>query len=185
MELAAAALGTLVALALATFYFLYAAWLSPAATRRRLEKAGFDGPAPSFPLGNLREIASTLAANSSSTTSSAPAVSGVVSSDIHSAVFPYFSRWRAAFGKVFVYWLGTEPFVYVADPEFLKRATGGAMGRLWGKPDVFRRDRMPMFGRGLVMAEGDEWARHRHIIAPAFSATNLNVRRILQYTLHS
>jgi hypothetical protein len=184
MELAAAALaastgavaaGTLVALALATFYFLYAAWLSPAATRRRLQKAGFGGPAPSFPLGNLPEIAATLAANSSSSTSTAPA-SGVVSSDIHGAVFPYFARWRGAFGKVFVYWLGTEPFVYVADPEFLKRATGGAMGRLWGKPDVFRRDRMPMFGRGLVMAEGDEWARHRHIIAPAFSATNLNVR---------
>ncbi|XP_051191633.1 cytochrome P450 714C3 [Lolium perenne] len=183
MALAAAALatstgavaaGTLAALALATFYFVYAAWLSPAATRRRLQKAGFDGPAPSFPLGNLPEIASTLAANTSSATPSAPAVSGVVSSDIHSAVFPYFARWRAAFGKVFVYWLGTEPFVYVADPEFLKRATGGAMGRLWGKPDVFRRDRMPMFGRGLVMAEGDEWARHRHIIAPAFSATNLN-----------
>jgi cytochrome P450 len=183
MELAAAALatstgavaaGTLVALAVATFYFLYAAWISPAATRRRLRKAGFGGPAPSFPLGNLPEIAATLAANSSSA-SSAPA-SGVVSSDIHGAVFPYFARWRGAFGKVFVYWLGTEPFVYVADPEFLKRATGGAMGRLWGKPDVFRRDRMPMFGRGLVMAEGDEWARHRHIIAPAFSATNLNVR---------
>ncbi|KAM0931594.1 hypothetical protein ACQ4PT_000205 [Festuca glaucescens] len=183
MELGAAALatstgtvaaGTLVALALATFYFVYAAWLSPAATRRRLQKAGFSGPAPSFPLGNLPEIAAALAANCGSTSSEPPAASGVVSSDIHGAVFPYFARWRAAFGKVFVYWLGTEPFVYVADPEFLKRATGGAMGRLWGKPDVFRRDRMPMFGRGLVMAEGDEWARHRHIIAPAFSATNLN-----------
>ncbi|EEC69757.1 hypothetical protein OsI_00003 [Oryza sativa Indica Group] len=33
---------------------------------------------------------------------------------------------------------------------------------------------MPMFGRGRVMAEGDEWARHRCIVAPAFSATNLN-----------
>uniref|UniRef100_A0ACD5ZBL9 Uncharacterized protein n=1 Tax=Avena sativa TaxID=4498 RepID=A0ACD5ZBL9_AVESA len=177
MELAVAAFstlhgtmaaGTLAALALATSYFLYAACLSPAATRRRLRKAGFGGPAPSFPLGNLSEIAASC-----STSSSAPA-SGVVSSDIHGAVFPYFARWRAAFGNVFVYWLGTEPFVYVADPEFLKRATAGAMGRLWGKPDVFRRDRMPMFGRGLVMAEGDEWARHRHVIAPAFSATNLN-----------
>ncbi|TVU27640.1 hypothetical protein EJB05_19135, partial [Eragrostis curvula] len=94
--------------------------------------------------------------------------------DIHGSVFPYFARWRQAFGKVFLYWLGTEPFLYVADPEFLKSATAGALGKSWGKPDVFRRDRMPMFGRGLVMAEGDVWACHRNIIAPAFSATNLN-----------
>lgn len=168
METAAAlaTCGTLLALLLSTF-FLYAAWLSPAATRRRLRKAGFQGPAPSFPLGNLPEITATLSQRKP------PAAAGV-SSDIHGAVFPYFARWREAFGKVFVYWLGTEPFLYVADPEFLKSATGGALGSLWGKPDVFRRDRMPMFGRGLVMAEGEEWARHRHIIAPAFSATNLN-----------
>ena len=177
MELAAAllvtthgALAAAVVLALATFlYFLYAAWLAPSATRRRLRGSGFGGPAPSFPLGNLPEIAASLAESNGTL----PAGAGVTS-DIHGAVFPYFARWRAAFGKVFVYWLGAEPFLYVADPEFLKSATAGAMGRLWGKPDVFRRDRMPMFGRGLVMAEGDDWARHRHIIAPAFSATNLN-----------
>uniref|UniRef100_A0A453Q4Q8 Cytochrome P450 n=1 Tax=Aegilops tauschii subsp. strangulata TaxID=200361 RepID=A0A453Q4Q8_AEGTS len=166
------ALAAAVVLALATFlYFLYAAWLAPSATRRRLRGSGFGGPAPSFPLGNLPEIAASLAESNGTL----PAGAGVTS-DIHGAVFPYFARWRAAFDKVFVYWLGAEPFLYVADPEFLKSATAGAMGRLWGKPDVFRRDRMPMFGRGLVMAEGDDWARHRHIIAPAFSATNLNVR---------
>ncbi|EEE56776.1 hypothetical protein OsJ_06349 [Oryza sativa Japonica Group] len=32
----------------------------------------------------------------------------------------------------------------------------------------------PASGPGRIMAEGDEWARHRCIIAPAFSATNLN-----------
>uniref|UniRef100_A0A0D9VMW3 Cytochrome P450 n=1 Tax=Leersia perrieri TaxID=77586 RepID=A0A0D9VMW3_9ORYZ len=164
------AVAALVAVAsLLAVFLLYPLYLSPAAAARRLRNAGFSGPAPSFPLGNLREIASSLAvANKPTTRSSAGGGS------IHAAVFPYFARWRGAFGKVFVYWLGTEPFLYVADPEFLKAATAGALGKLWGKPDVFRRDRMPMFGRGLVMAEGDEWARHRHIIAPAFSATNLN-----------
>ncbi|XP_062217865.1 cytokinin hydroxylase-like [Phragmites australis] len=159
--------GAMAVLAVLLCSFIYAAWLSPAATRRRLRSAGFDGPRPSFPLGNLVEITATK-----NRTAAAPGPG--VSSDIHGGVFPYFARWRGAFGKVFVYWLGTEPFLYVADPEFLKYATAGALGKHWGKPDVFRRDRMPMFGRGLVMAEGDEWARHRHIITPAFSATNLN-----------
>ncbi|KAJ1281698.1 hypothetical protein BS78_04G325900 [Paspalum vaginatum] len=172
-RLACAAAAVLAALALCCF--IYAAWLSPAAARRRLRRAGFDGPRPSFPFGNLPEI--TAMSSSSKTpppSSSSSSASTVVCSDIHAAVFPYFARWRQAFGKVFVYWLGTQPFLYVADPEFLKAATAGAKGKRWGKPDVFRRDRMPMFGRGLVMAEGHEWARHRNIIAPAFSATNLN-----------
>jgi len=78
-------------------------------------------------------------------------------------------------GKIFIYWLGTEPFLYVADPEFLKQATSGALGKKWGKPNVFKHDRKPMFGNGLVMIEGEDWFHHRHIIAPAFSMTNLNV----------
>lgn len=151
--------------------FIYAAWLAPAAARRRLRGAGFDGPRPSFPFGNLPEITASLQAQAQANNNKS---SAVASGDIHAAVFPYFARWRESFGKVFVYWLGTEPFLYVAHPEFLKAATAGALGKRWGKPDVFRRDRMPMFGRGLVMAEGEEWTRHRHIIAPAFSATNLN-----------
>ncbi|RRT59166.1 hypothetical protein B296_00039686 [Ensete ventricosum] len=76
-------------------------------------------------------------------------------------------------GKVFVYWLGTEPFLYVADPEFLERVTSSAIDKKWGKPDVFERDRKPMFGKGLSMVDGDEWTHRRHIITPAFSMTNL------------
>ncbi|CAN6252746.1 unnamed protein product [Urochloa humidicola] len=170
--------GAVAALTILLCGFIYAAWLSPTATRRRLRHAGFDGPRPSFPFGNLPEITATLKATSGSR-SALPLVPEITVSSsnkgdtVHAAVFPYFARWRQGFGKVFVYWLGTEPFLYVADPGFLKSATAGALGKRWGKPDVFRRDRMPMFGRGLVMAEGDEWARHRNIIAPAFSATNL------------
>ncbi|CAL5056559.1 unnamed protein product [Urochloa decumbens] len=169
--------GAVAALAVLLCGFIYAAWLSPAATRRRLRHAGFDGPRPSFPFGNLPEITATLKATATTKNRGAlpppPPSSSSDEDGTHAAVFPYFARWRQSFGKVFVYWLGTEPFLYVADPGFLKSATAGALGKRWGKPDVFRRDRMPMFGRGLVMAEGDEWARHRNIIAPAFSATNL------------
>lgn len=78
-------------------------------------------------------------------------------------------------GKVFVYWLGTEPFLYVAEPEFLKQIVSGVLSKSWGKPSVFRQDRRPMFGNGLVMVDGDYWQHHRHIITPAFSPANLNV----------
>ncbi|MED6143436.1 hypothetical protein PIB30_006010 [Stylosanthes scabra] len=47
------------------------------------------------------------------------------------------------------------------------------MAKRWGKPSVFRNDRDPMFGSGLVMVEGNDWVRHRHIVAPAFNPINL------------
>lgn len=83
-------------------------------------------------------------------------------------------------GKVFIYWLGTEPFVYIADPEFIKKMSAGVMGKSWGKPTVFKRDRKAMFGNGLVMVEGDEWVRHRHLITPAFTQANVKVYIFLQ-----
>ena len=76
---------------------------------------------------------------------------------------------------MFLYWLGTEPFLYIADPEFLKKLNTKVLAKTWGKPSVFRNDRFPMFGKGLVMAEGSEWVHHRHLIAPAFSNINLKV----------
>lgn len=78
-------------------------------------------------------------------------------------------------GKVFVYWLGTEPFLYIADPVFLKKLSSEVSAKKWGKPSVFKRDRAPMFGNGIVMSEGDEWALHRQVITPAFNPANLKV----------
>ena len=77
---------------------------------------------------------------------------------------------------MFIYWLGTEPFLYIAEPEFLKKMSSGVLGKSWGKPNVFKHDRKPMFGSsGLVMVEGDDWVRHRHVITPALSPANLKV----------
>lgn len=88
-------------------------------------------------------------------------------------------------GKVFVYWLGTEPFLCIADPEFLKNMSSGVMGKNWGKPTVFKKDREPMFGNGLVMAEGEDWVRHRHVITPAFSPSNLKVHTYLLIIIYT
>nr|POF07576.1 cytochrome p450 [Quercus suber] len=53
--------------------------------------------------------------------------------------------------------------------------SGSVMAKSWGKPTVFKNDRDPMFGNGLVMVEGDEWVRQRHVITPAFNPINLKV----------
>ncbi|KAA8533721.1 hypothetical protein F0562_031238 [Nyssa sinensis] len=164
------------ALSLAIVFFLffmlwrllYSCWILPYRGYQKLRRNGFGGPTPSFPLGNISDMRKKLVINGDSDFGSSK-----VTHDIHSTVFPYFSRWQKSHGKVFIYWLGTEPFLYIADPEFLRQMSAGVMGKSWGKPNVFKHDREPMFGNGLVMVEGNEWVRHRHVITPAFLPANL------------
>ncbi|WJX14516.1 unspecific monooxygenase [Trifolium repens] len=144
-------------------------WILPIQVQKKLKRNGFGGPTPSFPLGNIKEMKRKNSNIQSLVASSNP------TNDIHSQVFPYFSSWTKSHGKVFVYWLGTEPFLYIADAEFLKKMSTEVMAKKWGKPSVFRNDRDPMFGSGLVMVEGNDWVRHRHIVAPAFNPLNLKV----------
>ncbi|XP_021826887.1 cytochrome P450 714C2-like [Prunus avium] len=151
---------------------IYSFWVSPVLAYRKLKKYGLNGPSPSFPLGNLTEMKKKINVKSSSSSFGQPN-SNIITHDIHSTLFPYFARWQSSHGKMFVYWLGTEPFLYIADPELLKKLSAEVTAKNWGKPAVFRRDRAAMFGNGLVMSEGDDWVRHRHVITPAFNPTNL------------
>ncbi|KAE8658558.1 subtilase family protein [Hibiscus syriacus] len=159
------------AMAACLLYFflrlLFSWWVLPIRAYLRIKKNGFGGPTPSFPLGNITEMKNSKNVNDSSLGFSS------ISHDIHSSAFPYFAKWQKTHGKVFIYWLGTEPFLYIAEPEFLKKISSGVVGKSWGKPLVFKLDRKPMFRSGLLMVEGDDWVRHRHVITPAFSPSNL------------
>lgn len=143
-------------------------WIFPIQIHKKLKRNGFGGPTPSFPFGNIEEMKRKNSIKSCVASSN-------LTNDIHSQVFPYFSSWQKSYGKVFIYWLGTEPFLYIANAEFLKKMSTEVMAKRWGKPSVFRNDRDPMFGSGLVMVEGNDWVRHRHIVAPAFNPLNLKV----------
>ncbi|KAJ0261743.1 Cytochrome P450 [Hirschfeldia incana] len=145
-------------------------WILPVRTQMKLRENGFAGPPPSFPLGNLSDMKKL---NTAMVMVEKSKSSNLINHNIHSTALPHFALWQQQYGKVFVYWLGIEPFVYVADPEFLSIMSKGVLGKSWGKPNVFKKDREPMFGTGLVMVEGDDWTRHRHIITPAFAPINL------------
>ncbi|KAI3901325.1 hypothetical protein MKW92_024640 [Papaver armeniacum] len=147
---------------------IYSCWISPVLAHRKLKRNGFTGPPPCFPLGNISDMRKKVAHKKSKVLPSYNHrdQSLEITHDIHPIVFPYFSRWSRLYG--------TEPFVYVSDPEFIKQMSSGVMGKSWGKPRVFKEDRKPMFGNhGLLMVEGQDWVHHRHIITPAFSSSNL------------
>ncbi|XP_051121654.1 cytochrome P450 709B3-like [Andrographis paniculata] len=151
-------------------------WISPWMLYRKLRANGFSGPNPSFPLGNLNQIKYQ---KSDTDISSSSSVLTGISNDLHSTLFPYFASWQKSYGKIFVFWVGTAPFLYGADPEFLKQMSGDIKGKEWGKADIFKRDRMAIFAKSLVANEGDEWARRKHFITPAFSTTSLKATAAL------
>ncbi|GKE90734.1 hypothetical protein Tco_1571829, partial [Tanacetum coccineum] len=68
---------------------LYSCWVLPIRAYRKLAINGFNGPPPSFPLGNTIEMKKTNTSSSSS--------SLTVSNDIHSRVFPYFAQWQKSY----------------------------------------------------------------------------------------
>lgn len=85
---------------------LYSCWVLPIRAYRKLAINGFNGPPPSFPLGNTIEMKKTKTTESSSSSSSL-----TVSNDIHSLVFPYFAQWQKSYGKYM--YIATRPSCYV------------------------------------------------------------------------
>ncbi|KAK8486629.1 hypothetical protein V6N12_033681 [Hibiscus sabdariffa] len=144
---------------------LFSCWILPIRAYRKLKKNGLVGPTPSFPMGNNREM----------TNNSKSYVSSAISHDIHYTVFPHFAHWQKSYRK--------EPFLYVADLEFLRKMSSRVLGKNWGIVKLFKRDREPMFESGLVMVEGDDWVRHRHLVTPAFSPSNLKMEWVLKEVL--
>ncbi|XP_051121516.1 cytochrome P450 714C2-like [Andrographis paniculata] len=151
-------------------------WITPWMFCKKLRANGFSGPNPNFPLGNLNQIKYQ---NPDTDISKPSSVLTGISNDTHSTLFPYFASWQKSHGKVFVFWAGTAPFLYVADPEFLKQMSGDIKGKDWGKADVFKRDRTAIFAKSLVANEGDEWARRKHFITPAFATSSLKATAAL------
>ena len=75
-------------------------------------------------------------------------------------------------GKVSLFWAGTTPRLIVMDPEMMKEILSNNLGHFqkpYISPLIFS------LTRGLTTLEGEEWAKHRRIINPAFHLEKLKV----------
>uniref|UniRef100_A0A0D9WHU0 Cytochrome P450 n=1 Tax=Leersia perrieri TaxID=77586 RepID=A0A0D9WHU0_9ORYZ len=157
------------------------AWL---ATPRRVaevfRRQGIDGPPPSsFLAGNLPEMKARVAAAATA----APTVDGEEAAgggggvgwdfekdgfdDYCTRIFPYFHKWRKAYGDTYLYWLRRRPALYVTDPELIAEI-GRCVSLDMGKPKYLQKGQEPLFGGGVLKANGACWARQRKVIAPEF-----------------
>ncbi|WVZ98969.1 hypothetical protein U9M48_044337 [Paspalum notatum var. saurae] len=146
------------------------AWLQrPRRVAEAFRRQGVDGPPPSsFLSGNLHEMqARAAAAAVAETTTGGRDFENEGFDDYCKRIFPYFDKWRKAYGETYLYWLRRRPALYVSDPELI-REIGRCVSLDMGKPMYLQKGQEPLFGRGVLKANGADWHRQRKLIAPEF-----------------
>lgn len=169
---------TLMALASPVLLLLLrAAWvalscyiLTPLRIRRIMARQGVHGPPPRPLIGNLRDVSALMA---QATADDMPALSH----DIVGRLMPHYVLWSRTYGKLFVYWYGSEPRLCLTDAaqikEFLSsKYAANATGKSW----LQRQGTRHFIGRGVLMANGAHWSHQRHVVAPAFMPDKLKGR---------
>ncbi|GAB4827867.1 hypothetical protein Ancab_034751 [Ancistrocladus abbreviatus] len=140
-------------------------WLNPKRIKKFMEKQGVRGPYPRPLIGNLLDMASLIA---SSTSLEMPSIHH----DLVSRLLPHFVLWSKQYGKRFIYWNGFEPRMCLTDmnmiKEFLSKYSYSS-GKSW----LQQQGSKNFIGGGVLMANGEDWHRQRHLVAPAFTGDKL------------
>ncbi|KAF5778702.1 putative cytochrome P450 [Helianthus annuus] len=133
---------------------------TPTRIKNIMSRQGVRGPKPGFLIGNLLDIAALV---SKSTSFDMP----TIDHDIVTRLLPHFVLWSKIYGKRFIYWNGTEPRMCLTDTELIKELLV-KHSTISGKSWLQQQGSKHFIGRGLLMANGQDWHHQRHIVAPAF-----------------
>ncbi|PIN12023.1 Cytochrome P450 CYP4/CYP19/CYP26 subfamily [Handroanthus impetiginosus] len=140
-------------------------FLTPRRIKKIMAKQGVRGPKPRFLVGNILDMASLFAKSISQDMDS-------IHHDIVPRLLPHFVTWSNTYGKRFVYWNGVEPRLCLTDTELIKELLS-KYSSISGKSWLQQQGSKHFIGRGLLMANGEDWYHQRHIVAPAFMGDKL------------
>ncbi|XP_073063838.1 cytokinin hydroxylase-like [Primulina eburnea] len=140
-------------------------WLTPKRIKKSMEKQGVYGPKPRFLVGNILDMTTLVAESTSKDMDS-------IHHDIVGRLLPHFIVWSKIHGKRFIYWNGIEPRMCLTEPELIKELLS-KYSTISGKSWQQQQGSKHFIGRGLLMANGDDWYHQRHIVAPAFMGDKL------------
>ncbi|KAL8218624.1 hypothetical protein R6Q57_021997 [Mikania cordata] len=139
-------------------------WLEPKKLEKWLRDEGYKGNSYRFPLGDLIELSTRIKEGKLNPIP--------LTHDITSYALPFDHHIISKYaGKKSFVWFGPKPRVYIRDPELIKEILLRPNDFMKPHPEPFR-DRVV---RGLAVAEGHQWTKHRKIINPAFNLQNLKL----------
>lgn len=136
-------------------------WLRPKKLERLLRSQGFTGNPYRVLYGDLKEFSMmTKEANSKPIS---------ISDDIVPRVQPSLHHSCNKYGKNFYLWLGPVPRVTIMDPELIR----DVMNRINDFQKPIPNPLVKLLATGLANYDGEQWAKHRKIINPAFHQEKL------------
>ncbi|XP_020274054.1 cytochrome P450 709B1-like [Asparagus officinalis] len=138
----------------------------PYVLKKRFKEQGVSGPEYKFRSGSFVEVRRLE-------DEAREIELDVNSHDILPKVAPYYYKWANQYGGTFVYWVGPIPNLCVTDAEHVKQVLSNKFG-FFAKPKVTGA-LLSLLGKGLVLTDGSEWARHRRVVSPAFTMDKLKV----------
>uniref|UniRef100_A0ACD5ZRU3 Uncharacterized protein n=1 Tax=Avena sativa TaxID=4498 RepID=A0ACD5ZRU3_AVESA len=136
----------------------------PYAVARSLGGQGIRGPPYRFAVGCLQECRRMLVAGRRN----------ALDAGCHnytSHVQPFIQKWTADYGKTFLFWFGPIPSICSTDMELVREV-------LADRTSLYQKDYMNpslevIFGKGLILTNGDDWKRHRKVVHPVFNQGKL------------
>ncbi|XP_058228274.1 cytokinin hydroxylase-like [Rhododendron vialii] len=140
-------------------------FLTPRRIKKTMEIQGVFGPKPRFLTGNILDTATLVSKHTSRDMDS-------ISHDIVGRLLPHFLTWSQDYGKRFIYWNGIEPRMCLTETDLIKELLSKYSTKA-GKSWLQQQGSKHFIGRGLLMANGDDWHHQRHIVAPAFTGDKL------------
>ncbi|CAL5342736.1 unnamed protein product [Camellia sinensis] len=137
-------------------------WLRPKKLESCLRKQGLNGNSYKLFFGDLKE-SSAMDKEASSTRIS-------ISDDaVPSRVLPFLHTQISNYGKKSFTWFGPIPSVNIVDPELVKEVLSKNFNYQKTKSNPF----VKLLDNGLTSLDGEQWAKHRKIINPAFHMEKL------------
>ncbi|KAJ1292212.1 hypothetical protein BS78_02G374400 [Paspalum vaginatum] len=142
-------------------------WWRPRRLERHFACHGVRGPGYRFFFGSTIELVRLMVdASSRPAPPHAP-------HDVLPSVLAFYSHWRKLYGPMHLIWFGRTPRLVVSEPELIREV-------LLSRAEHFDRyEAHPLIcqfeGLGLTQLRGDEWARRRKILTPAFHTENLKL----------
>ncbi|XP_055809865.1 cytochrome P450 CYP749A22-like [Solanum dulcamara] len=144
--------------------FLHSVWWMPLQTQNKMSSQGVKGPPYSFPHGNTKDISLMR-----SQTMDKPMVD--ISHDIFPRIQPHVYTWTRMYGRNFLTWHGSKPYLFVTEPELIKEILSNKE-YTYPKMDMEGYAKK-LLGEALITNEGEKWAKVRKLANHTFHAESL------------